>query len=481
MALLTGDEYLESLEGLHPEVYMRGQRVDRVWDHPLLRQTINHMRASYDRAADPANGGKYAVHSSLVDEDVPRVQMHIQTSMDDVLVKARLTREISSCQICSGCMSNMLSVTWAMIHDIDQAHGTDFHPRFRDFVAGLQKGGKVIAWGMMDPKGNRKLRPHEQNPPTDLRVVEQKPGGIIVSGAKVHTTFGPAAHEFVAVPCRALGPEDKDFAVSFAVPIDTPGLKLIARPSPGPARATDMESPLSSKFLGVEAMSIFDNVFVPWERVFMCGQWKQAGNLPLYFASLHRQSKCACSAGHADLFAGAAALVARANGLSENSGHIREKITDMIMAAETAFGCAMGAAAEGAHHPSGVFMPNASIANCGLNHIRSTLGDHLAALHDIAGGLVTTMPTEADWQNPALRPYIERHLAAGDGFSTEDRLRTLNLCQDLAASRLTGTILGFTVNAAGSPETNRLVARGSYDLESRINMAKDLAGISSTA
>ena len=456
-------------------------RWTRSGDHPLLRQTVNHIRSGYDRAADPANKGKYAVRSPLTGEDVPRIQLHIQTSMDDVLIKARLTREISSCQICSGCMSNMLSVTWAMIHDVDQAHGTDFHPRFRDFVAGLQKGGKVIAWGMMDPKGNRKLRPHQQDPPTDLRVVEQKPDGIVVSGAKVHTTFGPAAHEFVAVPCRALGPEDKDFAVSFAVPIDAPGLKLIARPSPGPARQTEMESPLSSKFLGVEAMSIFDNVFVPWERVFMCGQWQQAGNLPLYFASLHRQSKCACSAGHADLFAGAAALVARANGLSENSGHIREKITDMIMAAETAFGCAMGAAVEGQIHPSGVFMPNASIANCGLNHIRSTLGDHLAALQDIGGGLVTTMPTEADWQNPALRPYIERHLAAGPGYSTEDRLRALNLCQDLAASRLTGTILGFTVNAAGSPETNRLVARVMYDLESRINMAKDLAGITSRA
>ncbi len=478
MALLTGKEYIESLKEFSPEVYIRGERVERVWEHPLLRQTINHISSGYDIAHDPEFKERYTVVSPLINEEVSRLQLHIQESLEDVIIKARLTREMTARRICAGCMSNMLSVTWAMIHDIDAAHGTDYFPRYREFVKGLQRRGQVIAWGMMDPKGDRSLSPSKQKSPTDLRIVKRHTDGITVSGTKVHTTYGPVAHQVVAVPCRALGEDDRDYAVSFAIPIDTQGLKMIARPSPGPSREVRMESPLSSRYLGVEAMTIFDNVFVPEENIFMCGEWDMALNLPLYFASLHRQSKCACSAGHTDLIIGTAALAAEVNGLSMKTSHIRNKIRDMMMSAETAYGCSLGAAVEGNGHPSGVFLPDALISNSGLNHIRSRIGVHLANLHDIAGGLIVTMPTEADWDNPELRKYIEVSLKGSSDFTTEERLRVMNLAQDLAASRLTGTILGFTINAAGSPVTNSIVVQRMYDLEKRMQLAKEIAGIS---
>jgi len=477
MSLLTSKEYVESLKEFNPEVYIRGQKAEKVWDHPLFRQTIRHIAAGYDFARNPEYRDRSAVLSSLVDEEVPRLQLHIQESLEDVLIKARLTREVTGRRICTGCMSNMLSVTWAMIYDLDQAHGTDYFPRYKEFIKTLQKKGHVIAWGMMDPKGDRSRPPSKQRHPTDLRIIKRRPDGIIVSGAKLHTTFGPAAHHLVAVPCRALSKEDQDYAVSFAVPIDTKGIKMIARPSPGPAHDPEMENPLSSKYMGVEAMTIFDNVFVPEDKIFMCGEWDKALNLPLYFASLHRQSKCACSAGHTDLFIGAAALAAEVNGLSMKTGHIRDKLSEMMMAAETAFGCSLGSAVEGKKHPSGVYLPSAVIANSGLNYIRSHVGTHLSYIHDIAGGLVSTMPTEADWNHPELRKYIEAGLKGSANFTTEERLRVMNLVQDLAASRLTGTILGFTINAAGSPVTNKIVVQRMYDLEKRIKIAKEIARI----
>jgi 4-hydroxybutyryl-CoA dehydratase/vinylacetyl-CoA-Delta-isomerase len=417
------------------------------------------------------------VVSPLINEPVSRIGHHIQTEYEDVLIKAELTREISAHRICAGCMSNMLSVTWAMISDIDDAHGTDYFPRYKEFVSYLQKNGRVIAWGMMDPKGDRSLPPHGQKNPADLRVVKRKRGGIIVRGTKVHTTYAPGAHEMVVVPCRALTQEDGEYAVSFAVPIDTKGLKLIARPSPGPAREVDLESPLSSRFVGVECLSIFDDVFVPEERIFMCGEWDRAGHLPLYFAGLHRQSKCACSAGHTDLLIGTAILLAEVNGLGMHVSHIRDKVTEMMMASSVAYGCALGAAADGKKHKSGVYLPDAVIANAGLSHIRSCLPEHLAVIHDIAGGLITTMPTEADFKNPSLRRYIDDALRGSNDYTTEERLRVMNLAQDLAASRLTGTLLGFTINAAGSPETNKIVVRGLYDVERAKEIAKKIAGI----
>ena len=477
MALLTGDDYRESLKEFTPEVYLRGERVGRVWEHPLLRQTINHMAAGYDISSDPANKGTYSVFSPLVDQEVSRIGHHIQGSLEDVTVKARLTREVSGRRICAGCMSNMLSITWAMIYDLDQAHGTDYFPRYKEFIKLLQRNGYSIAWGMMDPKGDRSRPPSKQKRPMDLRIVERRPDGIVVRGMKLHTTYAPGAHQVVVVPCRALGQDDRDFAVSFAVPIDTKGIKLIARPSPGPSREVRMESPLSLRYLGVEALTVFDDVFVPEDRVFMCGEWDQSLKLPLYFAGLHRQSKCACSAGHTDLLIGTAALLAEVNGLGMKTHHIADKITDMMMAASTAFGCALGAALEGKQHPSGVFLPDPVIANSGLSYIRSRLADHLAHIHDIAGGLMVTMPTEADWDNPQLRKYIEEGLRASDNYTTEERMKVINLAQDLAASRMTGTLLGFTINAAGSPATNKIVVRNMYDLEGRVRIAKEIAGI----
>jgi len=474
---MSGKDYLESLRKYTPEVYIRGERIDHVTTHPLMRQTLNHIASGYDLMNSPEFRDRAMVVSPLTGEPIPRLQLHIQQSEEDLLIKAELTREISSRRICVGCMSNMLSVTWALIHDLDANHGTDYFPRFTSFVTRLQKSDERIAWCMMDPKGDRSLSPSQQPQPTDLRIVKRKANGIVVSGTKLHTTFGPGVHQVLVVPCRALNEEDKDFAVSFALPIDTKGIKMIARPSPGPTHETNMESPISSRFLGVEATTIFDEVFVPEENIFMCGEWQQAMNLPFYFASLHRQSKCACSAGHCDLFAGAAALCAEVNGLSMNVSHIRDKITDMMIAAETGFGCALGAVSRAGKHPSGVCFPDALTANAGLHTIRSTIGKHIEILHDIAGGLIVTMPTEADWDNLQLREYLEPALRGNPAYTTEERLRAIQLVQDLASSRLTGILLGYTINAAGSPETNKVVIRTLYDLEKRIAQAKEIASI----
>jgi 4-hydroxybutyryl-CoA dehydratase/vinylacetyl-CoA-Delta-isomerase len=174
---------------------------------------------------------------------------------------------------------------------------------------------------------------------------------------------------------------------------------------------------------------------------------------------------------------GTAALLAEVNGLGMKTFHIGDKITDMMMAAETAYGCSLGAAVAGKNHPSGVFMPDAAITNSGLSYIRSLLSDHIAHIHDIAGGLIVTMPTEADWNNPELRSFFEEGLRGSERYTTEQRLRVMNLAQDLAASRFTGTLLSFNINAAGSPITNKIVVRNCYDLEKRIEVAKEIAGI----
>jgi len=477
MALLTKEEYIETLKKYRPNVYIQGLKIEKVWESPFFATSINQIGATYEFALDPQYREHSAVKSPLTGEDVPRNTLHIQNSVEDSLIKVNLTREVTKRRICTFCLSNFLSVTWAFLYDTDKKHGTNYHERFKNFVKHMQRNDFRLAWGMMDPKGDRRLSPSQQERPTDLRISERNDEGIIVSGAKIHTTYGPVMHEVIAVPCRALSEDDRDYAVSFAVPVDTKGITFICRPAPGPRHHVDMASPLSSKFIGVEAMTIFDHVFVPWDRVFLCGEWDMCGTLPSYFAALHRQSKCSCSAGHADLMAGTCSLLSRVNGLSPKVGHINDKIMDIAMAAEVAHGCAIGSAINGEMHPSGVWMPSALIANAGLHHIRSSLGTHISHIHDIAGGLLTTMPIEDDMKNPETKKLIDYYLRGGSDYTTEERLRALELGRDLAASNLCGSIMGFTINAAGSPVTNKITVSRLYDLKAMEKIAEDISGI----
>ena len=214
-----------------------------------------------------------------------------------------------------------------------------------------------------------------------------------------------------------------------------------------------MECPIGSAIGVVEAMTVFEDVFVPWERVFMCGEWDMAERIPYYFGNLQRQSKCACLAGHTDMVIGVAALVADVNGLGLKPSHIKEKVTKMMMQAETAHGCALGAATAGSSHPSGVFIPSTIIANAGLNYIKGLAGEHIQTLHDIAGGIIVTMPTESDYDHPKLKDWIDTYLVGTEKYTTEERLRVLYLAQEIAATKFTGYFLGWAINASGSPMT----------------------------
>lgn len=478
MALLNKNEYIESLNLFTPSVYIEGKLIDNITSHPLLKQTVNHMAHLSDLASKPENKNIFSVKSKLINEDVSRLQHNIQDIKDDLRIKAKLTRDLTKEFICSYCMSNWLSVTYAFIYDIDEAHGTNYFSRFQSFIKYLQKTAYTFSFGMMDPKGDRTLPPSKQTGIFDLKVVQKRSDGIVVRGAKMHTTFAPGTHEILVVPCRALKEEDKNYAVSFAIPIDTKGVKIIAKPAPGPSSKPYMESPISSRFVGVECFTIFDDVFVPEERIFMCGEWDQCLKLPQYFGSLHRQSKCACCAGHTDLMIGTCALLADVNGLGKkNIKHIRDKLADMMMTASAAYGCSLGAALEAKKHPSGIYLPNPIITNSGLHHIRSQIGTHLAHIHDIGGGIVSTSPSELDWLNKELNPFLLAGLKGFANYSTEDRLKVIKLAEDIGASNLTGAILGFTVNGAGSPYTNKVMVEKLYDLDKIKNDVKNIIGI----
>ncbi len=473
----TGDEYREDLKVLKPSVYIRGEKIEEVWEDRRLQSTLNLVSMHHDISFDPKMKHLAVVEEPLVGEPVRRFQHYIQRTMEDSIKKVHLTREVTQRRICGWCLSNIICLMWAATYETDQKCGTAYHERFVEYAKYLMTNDLDCFWCMMDPKGDRSQRLSRQKNLVGLKVIKRDSKGIIVRGAKVSTSYACCSREIMAVPCKALVEDEKDFAVSFAIPVDTKGVHFIVREAPQRNRPEgDMECPMGTTIGIVEGTTIFDDVFVPWDRVFMCGEWDMAERFPYFFGNIQRQSKCACLAGHTDLVIGIAALVAQVNGLPMK-GHIRNKLTKMMMQAEAAQGCALGAAADGEVHPSGIFIPNTSITNAGLNFIKNVAGEQIQLLHDIGGGIIVTMPSEDDYKNPTIRNWMDEYLRGHESFTTEERLRVLYLAQELAGTKFTGNFLGWAVNASGSPITGEILTREHYDLEKRIGIAKRWAGI----
>lgn len=477
MAIKTKEEYAERLRGMNHEIFIKGDRFQGSFvDSPYARSTRNVIELGYDLANDPKWANEFTSFSSLVEEKVSWWNAIPQTT-DDLLQLVRNIKNITSKKYCAFCMSLALDVVWAITHEIDKEKGTKYHQNVKNFFKEIQKGDLRFCMGVMDVKGDRGLKPNQQ-PDQDmhLHIVKKNDKGMIVRGCKGQVSGGPLTDKIVVIPCRAYDADEKDFVVSFALPTDTPGIKYIIRPPAGPIEKREISNPVSSEFGWIECFTVFEDVFVPWENVFMCGEWDYTDRFMNYFSSFVRILKTVCCSARTDIFIGASALVAQVNGI-EKAGHVRSKLTDMMTSSVIGYGCALAAAVESKAHPSGIMIPDIAIGNAGLYETRLKLQQSFGTLMDLSGGVITTMPLEADYQNPETRGYMEKYLKGKANISTEERIRALSLAQDLVASNFSGYFMSSVLCAGGTPETNRVEVYRNYDLASKIKVARAHAKI----
>ena len=476
MALKTASEYIESLRQLKPVVYILGERVENFVDHPMLRPHINSVAATYELALDPEYGELATTISPLTGDRINRFS-HLLTSTDDLMKKARINRLLGqrtgTCFMrCTGLdMNNALSIT---AYDIDQKYGTDYAKRIQAYVKYIQQNDLVCHTGTTDVKGDRSLRPSDQpDPDVYLRVVEKRHDGIVVRGAKAHQTGSLAAHESVISPCREMRLADKDYAIAFAIPIDTPGVIHIFGRGALDSReleGVDIGNVKCGKFT---TLILFDDVFVPWERVFMCGEHEFAGPSVRTFAAYHRQSHGGCKSGWADVAIGAASAIAKYNGIAQAS-HINEKLTDMIHMAETMYGCIIASSIEGHASPSGIYVVDSLLANTSKLHEGRVCYEICRLLLDIAGGLVGSMPSEKDFRNPQIGELLSKYLKGVEGIPSEHRMRMYRLIEKLAFE---SRDLVSHVHGGGSPQAHRMTILRDTDLAQKRRLAQVLAGI----
>ena len=478
MGLKTKEEYIESIRALKPTAYMFGEHITNVVDNPRIRAGIEATAATYELANMPENKELMVTVSPLINEPVSRFTLP-PSSVEDLVARVKVNRKVANyvgtChQRCTGldCLSTLAIVTY----DIDKKYGTSYNKNYIEVLKHMQKNDLTGNAGVTDVKGDRSLNPHEQvDKDMFLRVVEKRDDGIVVRGAKAHQTGSLSSHEIIVIPTRAMSKADKDYSVSFAIPSDTKELIHVVGRSTLDMReldGCDIGNVYYSKYCPT---LIFDDVFVPWERVFMCGETEFASEMVIKFSSFHRQSHGGCKSGKIDCMVGTALTMMDYNGTTK-AGHLKQKVIDMIHRAETLYGCCLASSYEGREQPSGNYFIDTVLANASKIHEGKEMAEATRLMIDACGGFVADLPSDRDFENPEIGALLKKYLKGVDSVPVENRIKMYRLAEKLALESA-DTI--SDIHGGGSPEAHRVTIFRETDIESKKKAAKRLAGIKS--
>ena len=481
MALMTGKEYVESIRKMNMQVYMFGEKVENPVDHPILRPSLNSVRMTYDLAQMPEYENLMTATSPFTGGKVNRFT-HIHMSTEDLKNKVKMQRlcgqKTAACfQRCVG--MDAFNAVYSTTYECDQSHGTKYHENFVKFLKYAQENDLTVDGAMTDPKGDRSRAPHAQeDPDLFLRVVERREDGIVVRGAKAHQTGIINSHEVIVMPTIAMGEDDKDYAVSFAVPVDTEGIfMIIGRQSCDTRKLEEGSIDLGNpEFGGVEALTVFDDVFVPNDRIFLNGEYEYAGVMVERFAGYHRQSYGGCKVGVGDVLIGAAAVAADYNGCPKAS-HIKDKIIEMQHLNETLYCCGIACSTEGTKTASGNYIIDLLLANVCKQNITRFPYEIARLAEDIAGGLMVTAPAEKDFRDPKMGPVIEKYFKGRADVSTENRLKIMRLIENLTLGTAAVGYRTESMHGAGSPQAQRIMISRQGNLAMKKALAKAIAHV----
>ena len=442
MAMMTGKEYVESLRAMKLRVYMFGKRVENPVDDPILRPSVNSVRMTYDLAQGPNYKALMTATSHLTGETINRFT-HIHQSTEDLVNKVKMQRLLG--QVTAACFQrcvgmDAINAVYSTTYEIDQKHGTSYHENFRKFVAEAQTKDWTIDGAMTDPKGDRSLPPHKQeDPDMFLHVVERRPDGIVVRGAKAHQTGMCNSHQVLVMPTQAMGPDDKEYG-------------------------------------GVELLVVFDDVFIPNENIYLNGETEFATMMVERFAGYHRQSYGGCKVGVGDVLIGASAVAADYNGVAKAS-HVKDKLIEMIHLNETMYSCGIACSAEGTKTASGNYLIDLLLANVCKQNVTRFPYEMARIAEDLAGGSVGTCLSEADLRGEFTGPWVAKYMKNGTGTTAENRMRILRLIENLS---LGSGAVGYrteSLHGAGSPQAQRVMIARQGDIEGKKKLAKRIAHV----
>ncbi len=488
--MMTAKEYIQSLKSMKTRVYMFGEQIENWVEHPMIRPSINCAAMTYYAAELPEHQDLMVVESSLTGEKINRFT-HLHQSTEDLMNKVKMLRLLgqmtASCfQRCVGMDS--FNAVYSSTFEVDEKYGTSYHQNFKNFLTMVQKEDLTVDGAMTDPKGDRSKAPHQQeDPDMFVHVVERRPDGIVVSGAKAHQTGAVNSHWHIFMPTISMTEADKDWAVSFACPTDAEGVYLIYGRQSCDTRRTEADCAIdvgNAKFGGQEALVVLDRVFIPNEYIFLNGETEFAGTVVERFAGYHRQSYGGCKVGVGDVIIGASALAAEYNGVAKASG-VKDKLIEMTHLNETLYCGGIACSAQGQKTKAGNYQIDLLLANVCKQNVTRFPYEIVRLAEDIAGGLMVTMPSGTDFhsdtvvgrEGETIGQICNKYFAGRADVSTEDRQRIMRFLENICLGSAAVGYRTESMHGAGSPQAQRIMIARQCDMESKKEFAKILSGI----
>lgn len=480
--MMTKDQYIESLRKLHFDLWILGKKVENPVDNAIIRPSLNSFAATYELAEDPQYEDLMTATSHLTGKKINRFT-HMHQSTDDLIKKVKMQRllgqKTAACfQRCVG--MDAMNAVYSSTFEIDEACGTKYHENFVNFLTRVQNEDLAVDGAMTDVKGDRSLSPSQQaDPDLFLHVVERTADGVYVTGAKAHQTGYINSHEVLVMPTISMREGDEDYAISFAIPTDCKGIKLIYGRQSCDTRKIEEHNDLdvgNKVYGGHEVLVIFDRVFVPNDRIFLNGEVKFAGMIVERFAGYHRQSYGGCKVGVGDVLIGATALAGDMAGSSKAS-HVKDKLIEMTHLNETLYCCGIACSSQGTKTKAGNYLIDLLLANVCKQNVTRFPYEIARLAQDLAGGAMVTLPSEADLRNPETRDYVLKYFAGVDGIPTEDRMRVLRLIENLTMGTAAVGYLPESMHGAGSPQAQRIMIARQSNMEMKKQLAKNIARI----
>ena len=478
--LMSGNDYRESLRRYRPTVHLDGRLLESVADSRELQPGINALAVTYDFARDPRKAPLMTALQTSRGQTVNRM-LHIDESAADLLNKLEAVRLL--CQE-TGCAQrylahDALNAINQLCARVDAEIGSnERRARFAAYLEHVQDSDLALGIAMTDAKGDRSQRPHQQvNRNSHVHIVERLANGIVIAGTKAIVTGAPYMHEILVMPSRNMGPADADFAVCCALPVDAPGLTMVARPAGRPGEKLEHGAALFSRRYGQStAVLVFDRVFVPWDRVFLAGEWEHSASLTYHYATHHRHSCIAARAGFGDLLIGAGALMCEANGFDPGrKASLREPMVELIKITEGFFACGVAASVYGTPDPhSGSFMPEPVFANIGKLLLATQIYDMHRLAHEVSGGLIVALPGPGEDHNPATAATLAEVLRASPDVPYDKRIEVARFVEDLTASYQGGWYSVISLHGGGSPAAMKQEIWRNYPLGSKVELVERL-------
>jgi 4-hydroxybutyryl-CoA dehydratase / vinylacetyl-CoA-Delta-isomerase len=475
--IITSKDYIDSLRGRKLKVYLMGELLNEPVDHPMVRPSVNAMAMTYELAMQEPSLA--TAPSPFTGGGVNRF-LHVATSADDVVQQNRMQRRLG--QLTGTCFQrcvgmDALNALYSVTHEIDQKHGTVYHARLLRFITEMQRRNLVIGGAMTDVKGDRSLGPSAQaDPDLYLHVTRRTIDGVYIRGAKAHQTGCINSHWLIVMPTLRLKENETDYAIVGALPVDAEGITYVLGRQSCDTRILEGEMDAgNARYSGQEALVIFEDAFIPNELIFMDGEVEFSAMLVERFTAFHRRSYV-CKCGVGDVLIGAAATIAAYNGV-ENASHVRDKLVEMTHLNETIFATGIASSFQSQATSSGAYLCDMLLANVCKQQVTRNTYEMARLAQDLAGGLLVTLPSEADYRHEEVGPQLQKYLKGRQEVPTVDRMRILRLIENLTLGRNAVGYLTESLHGAGSPQAQRIQIHRQMDLEFKQHLAKVLAGI----